>query len=135
MHQHLKTQLKISPYGNIISDTQKESETLQWFCFSHVNRKANGVAHKCTNYRLMGFCQWDMYVSEQISLLNSCYDWLQLVMSCVLYRWKGIGLIVSLTLAVPNYSTPLVFQFPLESCSSYLDLNIEFLFCSFLIKY
>uniref|UniRef100_A0A2N9E606 RNase H type-1 domain-containing protein n=1 Tax=Fagus sylvatica TaxID=28930 RepID=A0A2N9E606_FAGSY len=35
----------LSMYGNIISDTQLEAGSLQWFCFSHVKRKANEVAH------------------------------------------------------------------------------------------
>ena len=35
----------LTSYGNIISDTQAEVGTLQWFSFSHVKRKANEVAH------------------------------------------------------------------------------------------
>ncbi len=35
----------LTPFGNIISDTQMEVGSLDWFCFSHVNRKANEVAH------------------------------------------------------------------------------------------
>ncbi|GMY05786.1 hypothetical protein FCV25MIE_01025 [Fagus crenata] len=35
----------LTPYGNIISDTKVEVGSLQWFSFSHVNRKANEVAH------------------------------------------------------------------------------------------
>ena len=35
----------LTPYGNIIADTQFEVGSLQWFSFSHVNRKANEVAH------------------------------------------------------------------------------------------
>uniref|UniRef100_A0A2N9I0P4 Reverse transcriptase domain-containing protein n=1 Tax=Fagus sylvatica TaxID=28930 RepID=A0A2N9I0P4_FAGSY len=35
----------LTPYDNIISDTQAEVGSLQWFSFSHVKRKANKVAH------------------------------------------------------------------------------------------
>ena len=32
-------------YGNIIQDTKDDTGSLTWFSFSHVNQKANGVAH------------------------------------------------------------------------------------------
>ena len=35
----------LTRYGNIISDTQVEAGSLQWFCFLHVKRQANEVAH------------------------------------------------------------------------------------------
>jgi ribonuclease HI len=35
----------LTRYGNIISDTQVEAGSLQWFCFLHVKRRANEVAH------------------------------------------------------------------------------------------